>query len=322
MNVLVTGGAGFIGSHIVDELARRGHSVTVYDNFSTGFRQHLEAASSTGNVRIIEGDILDTDRLVQCLQDVSLVFHLAANADVRGGMNDTCLDVRQNILGTQSVLEAMRSASVKRILFTSSATVYGEPTVFPTPETYASLQTSLYGASKLAAEALIQAYGEYFGIRSQVFRFVSWVGERYSHGVIFDFVRKLKSNPRCLEILGDGTQKKSYLDVEDGVRAIFIAMEKDTAFKSILNLGHVDYMDVVTLADIVCDEMGLHGVEYQFSGGSRGWSGDSPFVHLDISRLSNLGFQPIIPIEKGVRRTVRYLLTNEWLLQARSVRKG
>jgi len=317
MNVLVTGGAGFIGSHIVDELVRRRHTVAVYDNFSTGFRQHLKAAVNSGTVHIVEGDILDTSKLVVSMKDVSLVFHLAANADVRGGMNNTGVDIQQNILGTHSVLEAMRRAGVRRVVFTSSATVYGEPTVFPTPETYAPLQTSLYGASKLAAEALIQAYGEYFGIRSHIFRFVSWVGERYSHGVIFDFVRKLKSNPERLEILGDGTQKKSYLDVEDGVRAIFIAIEKDTEFKSVLNLGHVDYMDVLTLANIVCDEMGLAGVEYRFSGGVRGWLGDSPFVHLEISRIGSLGFQPSIAIENGVRKTVRYLLTSEWLLQAR-----
>ncbi|MGB9618209.1 MAG: SDR family NAD(P)-dependent oxidoreductase, partial [Desulfomonilaceae bacterium] len=168
MKVLVTGGAGFIGSHLVDELARRGDTVVVYDNFSTGFRQHLEAAARTGNVHIIEGDILDGGKLAAAMQDVGLVFHLAANADVRGGMHNTGVDVQQNILGTHSVLEAMRLSGSKRIVFTSSATVYGEPTVFPTPETYAPLQTSLYGASKLAAEALIEAYGEYFGIRSHI----------------------------------------------------------------------------------------------------------------------------------------------------------
>lgn len=318
MRVLVTGGAGFIGSHLVDELARRGSTVVVYDNFSTGFRQHLAAAARTGDVHIIEGDILDAGKLARAMQDVALVFHLAANADVRGGMHNTSIDVQQNILGTHSVLEAMRLSGCKRIVFTSSATVYGEPTVFPTPETYSALQTSLYGASKLAAEALVQAYGEYFGIRSLIFRFVSWVGERYSHGVIFDFVRKLKSHPHFLDILGDGRQRKSYLDVEDGVRGIFIAIEKETAFKSVLNLGHVEYMDVVTLANVVCDEMGLRDVEFRFSGGVRGWLGDSPFVHLDITKMQGLGFQPAVSIEEGVRKTVRYLLTNEWLLHARS----
>ncbi len=322
MKVLVTGGAGFIGSHIVDELVKRGNCVVVYDNFSTGFRQHLRSAENSGHVKVIEADILDTDRLASSMQDVSLVFHLAANADVRGGIKNTRIDIEQNIRGTHSVLEAMRLSGVKRIVFTSSATVYGEPEVFPTPETYAPLQTSLYGASKLAAEAIIQAYGEYFGIQSHVFRFVSWVGERYSHGVIFDFVRKLKANARSLEILGDGNQKKSYLDVEDGVRAIFLALENDTAFKSVLNLGHVEYMDVLTLADVVCDEMGLRNVEYRCSGGERGWLGDSPFVHLDISRLRKMGFQPLISIEQGVRKTVRYLLMNEWILQARTLPKG
>ncbi len=321
MKVLVTGGAGFIGSHLVDELVRRGFTVVVYDNFSTGFRQHLETAARTGNLNIVDGDILDAHKITNAMKDVDLVFHLAANADVRGGMHNTTIDVQQNILGTHAVLEAMRLAGSKHIVFTSSATVYGEPTVFPTPETYSALQTSLYGASKLAAEALVQAYGEYFGIRSHIFRFVSWVGERYSHGVIFDFVRKLRSNPKRLDILGDGTQRKSYLDVEDGVRGIFIAMERETAFKSVLNLGHVEYMDVATLANVVCDEMGLHDVECRFSGGVRGWLGDSPLVHLDITKMQSLGFHPAVSIEEGVRKTVRYLLTNEWLLHARSLSK-
>jgi len=165
---------------------------------------------------------------------------------------------------------------------------------------------------------MIQAYGEFFGIRSWSFRFVSWIGERYSHGVIYDFVRKLQSNPFELEILGDGNQKKSYLHVEDGILGIFLAMENLEGLKNVLNLGHVQYLDVRSLADIVVDDMGLKKVYYRFSGGPRGWPGDSPFVHLDISRMQRLGFQPQIGIEEGVRRTARYLLDNPWILKARS----
>ena len=317
MKVLVTGGAGFIGSHLVDELIRQGHDVIVYDNFSTGFRQHLGQALNTSRLKIIEGDILDLSRLKSALEDVSTVFHLAANADVRGGVVNTAIDVEQNILGTHRVLEAMRAQSVREIVFTSSATVYGEPDRFPTPESQPLIQTSLYGASKLAAEAMIQAYGEYFGIRSYCFRFVSWIGERYSHGVVRDFVQKLMRNPKELEILGDGKQRKSYLHVADGIRGIFSAMQNLKDLKNVLNLGHVEYMNVKDVANIICQEMGLRNVAYRFTGGPRGWLGDSPFVLLDISKIQETGFQPQISIEEGIRRTVRYLLENQWLLEAR-----
>jgi UDP-glucose 4-epimerase len=317
MKVLVTGGAGFIGSHVVDELIRRNSEVIVYDNFCTGFGQHLEPALSEGRISLIEGDILDSSKLTKAMEGVTRVFHLAANADVRGGQLDTKVDLQQNIIGTHRVLEAMKAVRADEIVFTSSATVYGEPDRFPTPEDYAPLQTSLYGASKLAAEAIIQAYGEYFGIRSYIFRFVSWIGERYSHGVIFDFVNKLRARPGELEILGDGSQKKSYLHVEDGVRGIFLALDKMTAPKNIINLGHTGYMKVTDLAGIVCKELGLSKVAYSYTGGTRGWVGDSPFVHLDISKLQSLGFQPGVSIEEGVRRTVRYLTTNPWILEAR-----
>lgn len=317
MKALVTGGAGFIGSHIVDELIRRNNEVVVYDNFCTGFGQHLEPAVSEGRIRLIEGDILEASRLTKAMEGVTRVFHLAANADVRGGQIDRNVDLQQNVIGAHRVLEAMKAVSAKEIVFTSSATVYGEPDRFPTPEDYAPLQTSLYGASKLAAEAIIQAYGEYFGIRSYVFRFVSWIGERYSHGVIFDFVNKLRANPGELEILGDGSQKKSYLHVEDGIRGIFLALEKMTALKNVINLGHVEYMNVKNLAEIVCEELGLSEVAYRYTGGPRGWLGDSPFVHLDISKLQSIGFQPRISIEEGVRRTVKYLVKNPWILASR-----
>jgi UDP-glucose 4-epimerase len=318
MKVLVTGGAGFIGSHVVDELIRQGHHVIVYDNFSTGLRQHLGQALNTNRLKIIEGDILDLSRLKSALEDVSTVFHLAANADVRGGVVNTAIDVEQNILGTHRVLEVMRAQSIREIVFTSSAAVYGEPDRFPTPESQPLIQTSLYGASKLAAEAMIQAYGEYFGIRSYCFRFVSWIGERYSHGVVRDFVQKLMRNPKELEILGDGKQQKSYLHVADGIRGIFSAMQNLKDLKNVLNLGHVEYMNVKDVANIICQEMGLKKVDYRFTGGPRGWLGDSPFVLLDISRIKETGFQPEISIEEGVRRTVRYLLENQWVLEARN----
>jgi UDP-glucose 4-epimerase len=317
VKVLVTGGAGFIGSHVVDELVRLGREIIVYDNLSTGFLRHIDPAMETGRVKLVEGDILDFPTLLDAMHGVSTVFHLAANADVRGGKSDTRTDLEQNVIGTHRVLEAMRDAGASEIVFTSSATVYGEPEIFPTPEHYAPLQTSIYGASKLAAEAMIQAFGEYFGIRSYCFRFVSWIGERYSHGVVYDFINKLRANPSELEILGDGNQRKSYLHVEDGIRGIFLALERLTTLKNVLNLGHVEYMNVKEIARIVCEEMGLRNVTYRFTGGPRGWIGDSPFVHLDVSRMQQCGFIPRVGIEEGIRRTSRYLLNNPWLLDTR-----
>lgn len=318
MRALVTGGAGFIGSHIVDELIRRNYDVVVYDNLSTGFEHHLRDGLDQNKLKLVVGDILDCPKLVQSMEGVDLVFHLAANADVKGGKTNTQVDLQQNIIGTHNVLEAMRINQTPEIIFTSSATVYGEPDIFPTPETYAPLQTSLYGASKLAAEALIEAYGEYFGVRSYMFRFVSWIGERYSHGVVYDFIRKLIANPNELQILGDGNQTKSYLYVQDGIKGIFLALENIQERKNVLNLGHEDFMNVKRLAAIIVEEMGLKNVKFVYTGGTRGWLGDSPFVHLDISKIGSAGFKPLVTIEEGIRRTTRYLLQNEWLIKARS----
>src|SRR3984957_8611561 len=216
----VSGGAGFIGSHISDRLVKAGVHVTIYDNFSTGQESFISHHADNPKVKVVRADILDSERLNREIAGCDFVFHLQANADVRGGMRATRVDLEQNTIATWNILEAMRLNNIKHIVFASSATVYGEPEIFPTPETYAPLQTSLYGASKFACEAMIQAYSEYFGITGYVFRFVSWIGERYTHGVIFDFMKKLGKNPQTLEILGDGRQRKSYLDVVDGVDGI------------------------------------------------------------------------------------------------------
>ena len=303
----VTGGAGFIGSHIVDRLAGAGACVTIYDNFSTGQEQFVSHHAGNPKVRIVNADVLDGGRLKEEMADCDFVFHLQANADVRGGMQLTRVDLEQNTIATWNVLEATRINKIGHIAFASSATVYGEPDVFPTPESYAPLQTSLYGASKLAGEAMIQAYCEYFGTACYIFRFVSWIGERYTHGVIFDFVEKLRANTQMLEVLGDGQQRKSYLDVTDGVSGIFYAIQHAKERKNIFNLGHDQFMNVLDLAEIVVAELGLKGVRYRTTGGERGWLGDSPFVHLDTSKLKALGWRPQVSIEQGIRNTVRYL---------------
>jgi UDP-glucose 4-epimerase len=314
----VTGGAGFIGSHIVDRLARIAANVTVYDNFSTGREQFISHHAGNPKIRIVRADVLNSERLKQEMVNCDFVFHLQANADVRGGMQRTQVDLEQNTIATWNVLEAIRVNEIKHLVFASSAAVYGEPDVFPTPESYAPLQTSLYGASKLACEAMVQAYSEYFGITCYIFRFVSWIGERYSHGVIFDFVKKLRGNAQMLEVLGDGKQRKSYLDVIDGVDGIFYAIEHGKELKNVFNLGHDEFIKVLELADVVVEELGLTGVRYRMTGGERGWLGDSPFVHLDTTKLKALGWRPQVSIERGIRSTVRYLQAHPQVLERRT----
>jgi UDP-glucose 4-epimerase len=313
---LVTGGAGFIGSHLVDELLARGIRVVVYDNFSTG-RDLFLPAGGTEKLRVVRGDVLDRDALEAAMAGCDFIFHFQANADVRGGQTNTRVDLDQNTTATWNVLEAMRRQQIRQLAFASSATIYGEPDVFPTPEQYAPLQTSLYGASKYACEGLIQAYGEYFGIRSFTYRFVSWVGERYSHGIVFDLMKKLQQDRTRLPLLGDGTQKKSYLYVKDGVRGIMLGIEKAAAQKNIFNLGHDYFIPVIEVVQVILRELQLEAVPLEFAGGKRGWLGDSPLVQLDTARLKALGWKPETSIEEGIRRTVRYLRDHPQVLQER-----
>ena len=299
---------------MVDRLLALGSSVVVYDNFSTGTRLNLAHHARHPGLRIVCGDVLDLPALQTAMQGVDTVFHFQANADVRGGMNQTRVDLEQNIIATWNVLDAMRNTGAGTIVFASSATVYGEPEVFPTPEVTPLIQTSLYGASKAAGECMIQAYAEYFGLRAVAFRFVSWIGPRYSHGVVFDFLKKLSRNPLELEVLGDGNQQKSYLDVRDGIAGIFMALERAPGRKSTFDLGHDDFINVMEVARIVIEEAGLQDVQLRTTGGKRGWIGDSPLVHLETSLMKGLGWQPKISIEEGIRATVRHLLENQVLL--------
>jgi len=314
---LVTGGAGFIGSHVVDHLLAGGAEVVVFDNLTTGNRGNLGEALSHPMFRLVEADVLDLPRLCAAMKGIDTVFHFQANADVRGGPQRTRVDLEQNTVATWNVLDAMRLAGAETLVFASSAVVYGEPDVFPTPESVPLVQTSLYGASKLAGEAMMQAYSEYFGIRGLAFRFVSWIGPRYSHGVVFDFMRKLRGNPRELEVLGDGTQRKSYLDVRDGVSGVFLALDRAEGSKNVFNLGHDDFLNVLEVARIITDELGLRDVRLRTTGGVRGWVGDSPLVHLDTTRVKALGWRPTIPIPDSIRATVRYLVEHPELFSYR-----
>ncbi len=317
MKAFITGGAGFIGSNLADRLLSMNNEVVVYDNFSTGQHQFVEHNLNNPRYTLYQKDVLFKPDLVEAMKGCDMVFHFQANADVRGGMKNTHIDLEQNILGTHNVLEAMHENGIRKIAFASSATVYGEPAMIPTPEDIAPVQTSLYGASKYAAEGMIQAYCEYFNMKCWIFRFVSFMGPRYSHGVIFDFLKKLKQNPSQLEILGDGTQRKSYLHVSDGITAILLAISNSESKTNIFNLGNKEWINVKDLADLLCDELKLKRVRYSFTGGARGWKGDTPFVHLDISKISSLGWKPEYNVKETILDTIRYLVKNDYLLEAR-----
>src|SRR4051794_4894820 len=245
MKAFVTGAAGFIGSNLVDRLLAAGHEVTGFDNFSTGRHEFLQPARANSRFRIIEGDLLDLDALKRAIGNSDFVFHLAANADVRFGPDHPRRDLEQNTIVTWNVLEAMRANGTRRIAFSSTGSVYGEPEIFPTPETAPfPVQTSLYGASKVAAEGMIAAYATAFGYQAFIFRFVSILGERYTHGHVFDFYRQLLAHPEALEVLGNGLQRKSYLYVQDCVNAILLAAERGAEGVNIFNLGTDEYCQV------------------------------------------------------------------------------
>ena len=313
--VLVTGGAGFIGSHLVDGLIDRGFEVRVVDNLSSGNMKNLEPWLDDSRLEFVRGDLRDPDVACRTVDDMEVVFHLAANPEVRVAETDPSVHFRENLMATFNVLEAMRkSDSAGVIAFFSSSTVYGEPDRIPTPEDYGPLvPISVYGASKLGCEALISSYCHTFGMRGLVFRLANIVGGRSCHGVIVDFVRKLQENPRELEILGDGSQSKSYLYVGDLVEAVFVASEsflKGGKF-DLYNVGSLDRVDVGRIAEIVCDEMGLQSVRFRFTGGvdgGRGWRGDVKTMLISTTRLQDLGWRPKFNSEEAVRQSCRETL--------------
>jgi len=318
MRALVTGGAGFIGSSLVDRLLAAGHQVTAFDNFSTGQRPFLEGALRQPGFRLAEGDTLDLPALTRAMEGHDFVFHLAANADVRFGTEQPRRDLEQNTLATFNVLEAMRAAGARRVAFSSTGSVYGEPEVFPTPESCPfPVQTSLYGASKLAGEGLIAAYCSGFGFQGYVFRFVSILGERYTHGHVFDFYRKLLADPREIEVLGDGRQRKSYLHVQDCLDAVLTVIEKAQAPFNVYNLGTDEHCSVDDSLGFICERLGL-APRRRYTGGERGWIGDSPFIFLDAARARALGWRPRLSIRQGVERTLDWLRANPWVLESRA----
>ena len=320
--IFVTGAAGFIGSSLADRLLADGKSVVGWDNFSTGQRPFVAEALEHPRYRLIEGDNLDLPALTKAMAGSDFVFHLAANADVRFGTDHPGKDLEQNTVATYHVLEAMRANGIKRIGFSSTGSVYGESQVIPTPEEAPfPVQTSLYGASKVAGEGLIQAYCEGFGCEGYIFRFVSILGERYTHGHVFDFYRQLREHPDHLRVLGDGTQRKSYLYIQDCLAAMLHVTRLGLAGKSphrvgVFNLGAPEYCQVKDSIGWIGEALGLQP-RLEFSGGQRGWIGDNPFIFLETKKIQATGWQAQLTIREGILRTLRWLQANPWVFDSR-----
>ncbi|WP_301002724.1 NAD-dependent epimerase/dehydratase family protein [Methanoculleus sp.] len=308
MFCIVTGGAGFIGSHVVDALVAAGDDVLVIDDCSAGTERNLAHHAVSGRVTFVGQNLLD-DGWQERFAGADRVYHIAADPDVRQSAVTPDSQIRNNIVATHRVLEAMRAHGVPELVFTSTSTVYGDAAVIPTPEIYTPLEPiSVYGATKLACEALISSYCHSFEMRSWVYRFANIIGERSGHGVIPDFIRKLRENPQELEILGDGRQTKSYLEVGVCVRAVQFGIEHSHDPVNTFNIGSEDWIDVVAIADIVAEEMGLSGVRHRFTGGARGWVGDVPKMQLSVEKLKGLGWQCGTTSEESVRTAVRAML--------------
>jgi len=320
--VFVTGAAGFIGSSLVDRLLLEGVSVVGWDNFSTGQERFLAGAMNNGNFTLVRGDNLDFPALSMAMAGCEMVFHLAANADVRFGTEHPSKDLQQNTVATFNVLEAMRSNGIKRIAFSSTGSTYGEAAVIPTPENAPfPVQTSLYGASKVAGEGLISSYAEGYGFEAYIFRFVSILGERYTHGHIFDFHKQLLEHPDWLKVLGDGSQRKSYLYIQDCIDAILHVVRLRTAANAkhhtqIYNLGTPEYVQVKDSIGFICGALNIKP-ELRFTGGDRGWIGDNPFIFLDTQKIQATGWKPKLTIEQGIIRTLRWLESNSWVYEHR-----
>jgi UDP-glucose 4-epimerase len=308
MRYFVAGGAGFIGSHLVDRLVNTG-GVAVYDNLSSGKREFIRHHLNRDSFRFIQGDILDRNRLAKAMKGSDIVFHMAANPEVRAGTYDTELDLKQGTIATYNALETMRLHGIKRVVFASSSTVYGEVAGLPIPEDYGPLQPiSLYGASKLACEGLITAFCHLFDMQAWIFRFANIVGSRATHGAIFDFINKLKRNPEELEILGDGTQQKPYIHVQDCVDGVLYGFQHSDAQVNVFNLGNSDVTRVTTIAQMLVESMGLANVKLKYTGGERGWPGDVPQVRLDTSRMEKLGWKPKYNSGEAVRIAIKEIL--------------
>lgn len=310
MRVLVTGGAGFIGSHLIDRLVGRGDSVVVLDNLSSGQLAFIQNHIDDGNVSMVNGDLRSLEDVMKAMSmDIDTVFHLAANPDIRLGTRVTNTDLEQGTVATYNVVEAMRRCDVKRIAFASSSVVYGEGAPMPTPENHGPcMPISLYGASKQAGEGLISSWVGTFGLQAWVFRFANIIGARGTHGVIFDFIHKLKADPSRLEVLGNGLQEKSYMEVGDCVDAILHVMQTAQEPLNLYNLGSHDTASVRRIAEIVVEVTGCTDASIEYTGGDRGWAGDIPKARLGIEKMLATGFDVNMNSDDAIRHTATVLL--------------
>ena len=314
--ILITGGAGFIGSNLVDALILAGHDVRIADNYSTGFREFLAHHKGTAAVEIVETDLVDEQACSQVLVGCDVVYHLAANADVRFGWQQPLRDTQQNLLVTQNLLEACRKQGIRKFIFSSTGSVYGKAKQIPTPEDCVfPTQTSLYAASKLAAEGLINAYAEADVIDATIFRFVSILGRRYTHGHVFDFVKQLLEDPEHLKVLGDGNQTKSYLHVDDCTSALVRVLDGISKL-DIYNLGTTETVTVNQSIGIICKSLNCDPV-IDYSGGTEGWIGDNPYIFLDTTSARATGWSSTRTISESIRETVEWLVANDWVFRLR-----
>lgn len=310
MKAFVTGGAGFIGSHLADKLLKKGYKVTVFDNLSSGKKEFIDHNMDNDNFEFIKEDLREKDQVEKHIKNHDIVFHIAANPDVRLGAEKPVI-AKEDILITYNILDAMRKNDIKKIVFSSSSVVYGETEPMPLPEEYGPLlPISVYGAAKLASEGLISSFCHTFGMQGWMYRFANVVGERGTHGVIVDFIKKLRKNPKELEILGDGRQRKPYLYVTECVDGILYSHKKSKEEINVFNLGVDSNTQVTRIAEIIVEEMGLENVEFKYTGGKRGWKGDVPFFQLGIDKVKKLGWEPELSSDDAVRKATQYLLVN------------
>ena len=313
--ILVTGCAGFVGSNLVDLLLQKNFTIMGIDNLSTGRKKNLNKAIKNKNFQFIKCDLLNFNQNKKLFKNIDTVFHLAANADVRHGVDNPRKDLDQNTIVTFNVLESMRINKVKKIIFSSTGSIYGETKTIPTPENVNfPIQTSFYGASKLACEGLIQAYCDHYKFQSWIFRFVSILGERYSHGHVYDFYKKLLKNKKNLSVLGNGLQKKSYLNIKDCLSAIMIAIQKSKGQVNIFNLGTNEFSTVNNSIKLITKHLSL-SPKINYRGGKRGWPGDVPIIYLDSQKIRKLGWKPKFTINESIIETLKFLENNKWLLR-------
>ncbi len=313
MRYLITGGAGFIGSTIVDKLLEDDiNEVTVFDNFCSGKLSYIEKYLNNKRFKLIKGDLLDLSLIKESIKDHNFIFHFAANPDISKAMIETDLDLRLSIIATYNLLEAMRLNRIKKIVYSSGSGVYGDVGLTETPEDFGPLMpSSMYGACKLGSEAIISAFCNMFDMQSWIFRFANVIGKNQTHGVGFDFINKLKKEPKQLTILGDGTQSKSYIHVNDVIDAILFVAKKTNEIVNIYNVATDDYITVNEIASIVIKEMNLENVIFEYTGGKRGWKGDVPIVRFNLEKIHKLGWKSKYNSKEAVKRSIREMLNKE-----------